>query len=94
MNASLEEIVQSFERGGFVVVPNLFRREEVRVLKEGIQTILDEVRQETKDGAQSSLDATGVYVGLAGRCGLFRQAVRDERCSTFWRRSSAPMSSF
>ena len=25
------------------------------------------------------LDATGVYVGLAGRCGLFRQTVRDER---------------
>ena len=79
MNASLEEIVQSFERDGFVVVPNLFRREEVKVLKEGIQTILDEVRQETEDGAQSSLEATGVYVGLAARSGLFRQAVRDER---------------
>ena len=79
MHATIAEIAQSFVRDGFVVVPNLFRREEVKVLKEGIQTILDEVRQETEDGAQSSLEATGVYVGLAARSGLFRQAVRDER---------------
>ncbi len=81
MKANIAEIAQSFARDGFVVVPNLFRRAEVKVFKEGIQKILDEVRQE--DGGEGSrqemLDATGVYVGLAGRSGLFRQAVRDER---------------
>ena len=81
MKANIAEIAQSFARDGFVVVPNLFRRAEVKVFKEGIQKILDEVRQE--DGGEGSrqemLDATGVYVGLAGRSGLFRQAARDER---------------
>ena len=81
MKANIAEIAQSFARDGFVVVPNLFRRAEVKVFKEGIQKILDEVRQE--DGGagsrQEMLDATGVYVGLAGRSGLFRQAARDER---------------
>ena len=81
MKANIAEIAQSFARDGFVVVPNLFRRAEVKVFKDGIQKILDEVRQE--DGGEGSrqemLDATGVYVGLAGRSGLFRQAVRDER---------------
>ena len=81
MNATIAEIAQSFARDGFVVVPNLFRREEVKVFKEGIQKILEEVRRESggEDSPKAMLDATGVYVGLAGRSGLFRQAVRDER---------------
>ena len=81
MNASIAEIAQSFARDGFVVVPNLFSRAEVKVLKEEIQKILHEVRQESEgEGSQKKfVDETGVYVGLAGRSSLFRQSVRDDR---------------
>jgi dienelactone hydrolase len=68
VKANIAEIAQSFARDGFVVVPNLFRRAEVKVFKEGIQKILDEVRQE--DGGEGSrqemLDATGVYSRSCG----------------------------
>ena len=37
MNAFIAEIAQSFARDGFVVVPNLFNRAEVKVFKEEIQ---------------------------------------------------------
>ena len=81
MNAAIAEIAQSFARDGFVIVPHLFRREEVKVFKEGIQEILQEVRQESEggDSPKKFVDDTGVYVGLAARSGLFRQAVSDER---------------
>lgn len=81
MNVTVAEIAASFDRDGFAIVPNLFRREEVKVLKEDIQKILHEVRLES-DGEVSPtkfVDETGVYVGLAGRSGLFRQAMRDDR---------------
>ena len=81
MNAAIAEITRSFARDGFAIVPNLFRREEVKGLKEGIQEILDEVRQESsaETSRRAMLDATGVYVGLAARSALVRQVVRDER---------------
>ncbi|MDE0311944.1 MAG: phytanoyl-CoA dioxygenase family protein, partial [Caldilineaceae bacterium] len=81
MNATIAEIAQSFARDGFVVVPNLFSRAEVMVLKEEIQNILHAVRQESEgEGSQKKfVDETGVYVGLAGRSSLFRQSVRDDR---------------
>ena len=75
------EIARSFARDGFAVVPNLFRLEEVKIFKEEIQGILQKVRQESEgeDSPGKFVDETGVYVGLAGRSSLFRQAVRDER---------------
>ena len=81
MNAAISEIAQSFARDGFVVVPKLFRRDEVKLFKEGIQEILKEVRQESEgeDGPRKMVDETGVYVGLAARSEMFRQAVRDSR---------------
>ena len=81
MNATTAEIAQSFTRDGFVIVPNLFRRDEVQVFKEAIQEILEEVKQEALESGKESPDSldAGVYVGLAARSSLFRQAVRDER---------------
>jgi phytanoyl-CoA hydroxylase len=81
MKAAIAEIAQSFARDGFAIVPNLFRREEVKVFKEDIQKILQEVKQESEgeDSPKKHVDDTGVYVGLAARSGLFRQAVSDER---------------
>ncbi len=81
MNESIAELAEAFARDGFVVVPKLYSRAEVKVLKEGIQRIVADVRREAagEDSLQAMLDATGVYVGLAGRSGLFRTAVRDDR---------------
>ncbi len=81
MNATTAEMGQSFARDGFVIVPNLFRRAEVQVFKEGIRAILDQVKREEIAAKKDPREilATGVYVGLAARSGLFRQAVRDER---------------
>ena len=68
MTATIAEIAQSFARAGFVAVPNLFSRDEVKVFKAGIQKIVEEVRQEQagEDNPKAMLDTTGVYVGLAG----------------------------
>ena len=81
MDAATTDIAQSFSEYGFAVVPNLFLRQEVKALKKDAQRILDEVRQESggSNSAREMLDATGVYVGMAGRSGIFRQAARDER---------------
>ena len=81
MTANVAELAESFARDGFVVAPNLYSRAEVTVFKAGIQRIVEEIRQEAagEDSPKAMLDATGVYVGLAGRSGLFRQAVRDDR---------------
>ena len=62
MKAAIAEIAQSFARDGFAIVPNLFRREEVKGLKEGIQEILDEVRQES-----SGETSRRGYAGCNGR---------------------------
>lgn len=81
MDAATTDIAQSFSEYGFAVVPNLFLRQEVKALKKEAQRILDEVRQESggSNSAREMLDATGVYVGMAVRSGIFRQAARDER---------------
>ena len=81
MTANVAELAESFARDGFVVAPNLYSRAEVKVFKEGIQRIVEDVRQEAagEGSSKAMLDATGVYVGLAGRSGLFRRAVRDSR---------------
>ena len=82
MNASAAGIARTFHRDGFAVVPNLFRRDEVKRFKEAIQRVLAEVRRESEgrqDDSGRSVDETGVYVGLAGRSRLLRRAVRDDR---------------
>ena len=81
MRSGLAEIAQNFARDGFAAVPNLFGRDEVERYKERIQRIVQEALQEHEgeNSPAAALDATGVYVGLAGRSGFFRQAVRDER---------------
>ena len=81
MTANVAELAESFARDGFVVAPNLYSRAEVKVFKEGIQHIVEDVRQEAagEGSSKAMLDSTGVYVGLAGRSGLFRRAVRDSR---------------
>ena len=81
MNPTTAEIAHSFARDGFAVVPDLFRLDEVKTFKVEIQEILQEVRKESEeeDSQKKFVDETGVYVGLAGRSSLFRQAVRDSR---------------
>ena len=81
MDAATTDIAQSFSEDGFAVVPNLFLRQEAKALKKEVQRILVEVRQELggSNTAREMLDATGVYVGVAGRSEIFRRAARDER---------------
>ena len=81
MTTEVEKLAQSFARDGYLIVPNLFRREEAKKYKDEIKIILQEVRRESQgdDSPRKFVDETGVYVGLAARSGVFRQAVRDER---------------
>ncbi len=81
MDAATADIAQSFSEDGFAVVPNLFLRQEAKALKKEVQRILVEVRQELggSNTAREMLDATGVYVGVAGRSEIFRHAARDKR---------------
>ena len=77
MNAAISEIAQSFARDGFVVVPNMFRRDEVKLFKEGIQKILQEVRQES-EGEDSPKKHRGRHRRLcrAGRAQRYVPASR------------------
>jgi len=81
MKLSSREIGETFARDGFVIVPHLFSQDEVKVLKIEIRRILDEVRQEAAQAGKDpqTIFSNGVYVGLAARSSLFRQAVRDEK---------------
>ena len=81
MRSSLTEISDTFAQNGFAIVPHLFNRAEVQALKAEICEILDTVRREAietgKDPEQ--IAGHGVYVGLAIRSPVFREAVSDER---------------
>ena len=81
MTTSLEKQAQSFARDGYLIVPNLYRREETEALKEEIKKILQEIRRESKGDSSATkfVDETGVHVGLAARSSMFRRAVRDAR---------------
>ena len=78
---SLSEIGEAFERDGFVIVPNLYTHEEVKALKEEIRRIVTELKGEADQAGEDPelLLRSGVYVGLAGRSPVFREAVRDPR---------------
>jgi phytanoyl-CoA hydroxylase len=75
------EISEQFKRDGYIIVPDLFTREEAQRLKSEIRRILDDVRQEARESGRNPDRAVhhGVYVGLAARSDLFHQAVQDER---------------
>src|SRR5688572_28693566 len=78
---SLQEIGATFERDGFVIVPHLYTIEEVKSLKEEIRRIVTELKGEADQAGEDPelLLRSGVYVGLAGRSPVFREAVRDPR---------------
>ena len=81
MKANIAEIAQSFARDGFVVVPNLFRRAEVKVFKEGHSEDSGRGQAGGRRRRQPPGNA-GCNRRLCRSCGaqrLFRQAVRDER---------------
>lgn len=81
MSENLTELGAAFERDGFVVVPNLFSREEVKTFKAEIQRVMNEVKGEVDEGGgdPDALFKSGVYVGLAARSDIFRGAVADAR---------------
>lgn len=79
MDAANIDMARSFDRDGFVIVPDLFSRAEVKGFKAAIGDIWDQVANEAGADDKNGVLATGVYVGLAARSQVFRQAARDER---------------
>jgi phytanoyl-CoA hydroxylase len=81
MSPSLKEIRETFTENGFAIIPNLFKRAEVQALKGEIRQILETVRREAAEAgrAPEAVADHGVYVGLAIRSAVFREAVKDER---------------
>jgi len=81
MTPSRQSRRDEFAEKGFLIVPGLFRKEEVKTIKTQIQTVLDEVRREAIDAGRDPEKVInhGVYVGLAVHSSFFRQAVCDER---------------
>ena len=74
MNCDLTTLSDDFNRTGFAIVPNLFKRDEVQRLKLECIDILEEHRKE-----HGSVAGHGVHVGLATRSSVFQEAVADER---------------
>lgn len=70
-----------YERDGFLIVPDLFRPDELTRFKAEIGRILDEVRQEAARAGKDPKQvlSSGVYVGLAVRSPMFRDLARDPR---------------
>ncbi len=64
-----------------MVVPNLFTRPEAVRLKTEIQAVVEEVRQEKEQAGADwqTLMQVGVYVGVAYRSPVYRNAVADPR---------------
>lgn len=91
MDRNAEELRAQFDRDGYVIVPNLFRRDEVAAFKDEARRIVDAVRVEVREAGRDPKEAlnTGVYVGLAARSDVFRHAVADDRlvdvlAATLW----------
>jgi phytanoyl-CoA hydroxylase len=81
MTLSSVDLAEQFSRDGYLIVPNLFTRDEAQQLKTEIQQILEGVRQEARAAGKDPNRAVrhGVFVGLAARSDLFKQAVQDPR---------------
>ena len=71
-------VSETFQRDGYVVVPNLFSAEEVGAAKAEVRRVLDEVKSE-----RSGRD-NGVYVGLTLRSALFKNLNGDPRIADVW----------
>jgi len=80
MSPTPAEITATFDRDGFVIVPNLFRRDESAALKDEMQRVVaDVIRESEAEGRDPRIRHSGVFVGLAARSEVYRQAVRDAR---------------
>jgi len=81
MPLSTQEIKPTFDQTGFVIIPNLFSREEAMQMKTEMQRIIAEVREAAMQAGQSpeSILPSGVYVGLAARSEFYRRLVADQR---------------
>ena len=82
MTVVTETLAATFERDGFLIVPDLFTADEAAHLKTEMQAILDEVARERQ--AESGDDRAvifnaGVHVGLASRSPMYREWVADHR---------------
>ncbi len=74
MSENLSSIERKFDQNGYVIIPNLFKRNEVQDLKMECVDILASVKAETGHVA-----GHGVHVGLAARSTVFQNAVCDQR---------------
>ena len=81
MRQSPAEMRDTFDRDGFLIVPNLLDRDETKRLKEECRGILEEARANAAKRGEDPKNVirNGVYVGLAARSDLFREAVADPR---------------
>jgi len=81
MGLSLEALGEQFATDGFVIVPHLFSRQEVKALKEEIGNVLRTAAGEAdQDGlSPEDLRKSGVFVGLAANSDIFKAAVGDPR---------------
>lgn len=76
-----DELGKRFLEDGFVILPRLFTRKETAEIKTECRKIVAEVREEIRaaGGDPDVALRTGVWVGLAARSELFRNAVQDAR---------------
>jgi ectoine hydroxylase-related dioxygenase (phytanoyl-CoA dioxygenase family) len=81
MTLSSSQYTAMFERDGYILVPHVFSREQVAEFKQEIKRVLDAARQEAIDAGRPAhrVGHHGVFVGLAARSPLFREAIADER---------------
>ena len=71
------QIQQDFQQNGFVIVPDLFNRDEAKRFKRESRSVIEAVKAETDHPDQVANH--GVYVGLAARSPVFQTAVADPR---------------
>lgn len=81
MQRQTTALAEQFARDGFLIVPDLFTREETRVWKEECQRILVALTEEVQARGEERprFWRTGVYVGLSIRSEVFRRLNRDPR---------------
>ncbi|MBI3832119.1 MAG: phytanoyl-CoA dioxygenase family protein [Planctomycetes bacterium] len=72
-----EDRKTAFERDGFVIVEDVFTREEVAAAKDEIRRILAKVRTKDKDG--NAPKDNGVFVGLTLNSAHFKKMNADPR---------------
>ena len=81
MQLEKENISDAFAKDGYLIVQNLFDSQETALLKAEIQYVVEEVRKEKEkagDNWQNMMNV-GVYVGVAYRSSVYRDAIADSR---------------